>query len=65
MDTTGMMDCFIVDKERERLLAQPTQPMIQLVLELIMLHMNSFSRKTFVCYLQFISCWNQHSSVCY
>lgn len=27
VDTMGMMECFIVDKERERLLAQPSQLM--------------------------------------
>lgn len=45
MDTTGMMDCFIMDKERERPLAQLLHLMILLVVVLTMLHSNFFSRK--------------------
>lgn len=40
-----MMDCFIVDKERERLLDQHIQLEMSLVVVLTMLHRNSFSRK--------------------
>lgn len=41
----GMMDFFIMGKERERLLAQPLRLMILLVVVLTMLLRNFFSRK--------------------
>lgn len=56
----GMTDFYIVDRGRERLLAQPIQQVIQLVVVSITRHRNSFSRKmviyTFLFYvLEFIS----------
>lgn len=41
----GMMDFFIVDKEKGRHLGQPIQSMIQLVVVSTMLHKNFSSRK--------------------
>lgn len=48
MAIMGMMDYFIVDMEKERLLAQPTPLVIELEVVSIMLHRSSFSRKTVV-----------------
>ncbi|XP_024973178.1 ran-binding protein M homolog isoform X3 [Cynara cardunculus var. scolymus] len=44
LDIMGMMDCFIVDKEKERRLAQLIPLVIQSVVELTMVHRSSFSR---------------------
>lgn len=48
-----MMDCFIVDKERERPLALRLQLMILLVVVLTMLHRNFFSRKAVMYFCSF------------
>ena len=45
LDIMGMMVCFIVDKEKERRLAQLTPLVIQSVVVLTMVHRSSFSRK--------------------
>lgn len=45
MDIMGMMECFTADRERGRLLAQPTHLVILLGVVLTMLHRNSFLRK--------------------
>ena len=48
MDIMGMMDCYIGDKQRGRLLDQRIHLVIRLVVVLTMLHRSFFSRKTVV-----------------
>lgn len=59
MDIMGMMDCYIEDNQRGRLLAQPIHLVIQLAVVLTMLHRSFFSRKTIVhVVVPFLLEWN-------